>query len=111
MVFSCQMPPNPPHWTFKTISKIFPIKKQVGKQRNDETGMTREDCTTSVPKLSMQERISPQEEAEVTAVLVVGCSSGGVVPGTVCRNDTTGEEIKEEAEKTEEDMKKRSKMG
>lgn len=78
--------------------------------------MTREDCTTSVTRLSMQECISPQEEAEVTAVLVVGWlvdtnSSGGVVPGTVCGNDMTGEEIKEEAEKTEEDMKKRSKMG
>lgn len=44
----------------------------------------------------MQECVLPQEEAVVPARLVVGWlivtnSSGGVIPSTVCGEDTTGE--------------------
>lgn len=45
-------------------------------------------------KLGMQVCILPQEEAVVTAMLVVGWlvvtnSSGGLVPGTGCGDETT----------------------
>lgn len=44
----------------------------------------------------MQECVLPQEEAAVTAKLVVGWlivtnSSGGIIPSTVCGEETTGE--------------------